>query len=830
MKVKRILSLFIVLMPFLLLAQSFKINIENMPSTFTKRDAKLFPFDPSQSRMLATWTDSRLGEEQAFGQFVDRKTGQKIGPNFPLLGDNRIVFLHDSVYLATRWKDHRSNSEFVNDWFDVKGQFFNGTHRLGSDFLIMTGSYPWCGTGYTGVDYQIIPFTNSVAILQRDDSHFFITRFDLNGQKINTGPDTMLVTSEFTTASFGENGYALLFTSDPGKDQDPTFNLWYSVLNAHDSVVRPPVKIKTLAGVNEYWWWDGVPLAAVSLNDSAALAAYWLPTTQTLTYFRIYKSGKFDSLQSIPLKWNVSYYSRSFRFTRLMDGTVRLILSGVKHDEDITRWIANFVDFQPDGVFQDTTRIEASRPSFNWMVFKDNNTFYSASAKNADVYLKFFPGLELSDSLKLNDDRSGSNEHVRDILPRGKRFFVVYQDEIRNWGRVVAPDGEPTGGEVPLQFGAQAFFSDESYVQFWRHRQFPEEWVGFSIFDSRGQLQICDTLAVLKAYTAYGLAAQVLNDQTFVLAYYTYDSKNNLHVIYVNRNGDIQGTFSINYGETSPDRLRFFTLKNGNFWLTWRNCAVKFPAEAGEALTGVRSFDANIALVFDPGLFLLLDKTIWYKGHYNAALTNTAGDTLTATFPILLDSTYSAPFFLKLNEEKFLTLYETNGTLSSNVYALNGNLLIKNKIINRSDTGIVKHPMAAVNGQNVLFAWDATGLPGCGYDVHGLVLPLNEFTAIKEEPILSARSFRLQQNYPNPFNGQTAIEFYLPKRERVRITIFNLLGEKIRTLAEATFTAGNHRVIWDGRNNQSSMVPSGIYFCRMKAGTFTANIKMLFVR
>jgi len=51
-----------------------------------------------------------------------------------------------------------------------------------------------------------------------------------------------------------------------------------------------------------------------------------------------------------------------------------------------------------------------------------------------------------------------------------------------------------------------------------------------------------------------------------------------------------------------------------------------------------------------------------------------------------------------------------------------------------------------------------------------------------------------------------------------------------RTLAEATFAAGNHRVIWDGRNNQGSMVPSGIYFCRLKAGTFTANLKMLFVR
>jgi len=92
------------------------------------------------------------------------------------------------------------------------------------------------------------------------------------------------------------------------------------------------------------------------------------------------------------------------------------------------------------------------------------------------------------------------------------------------------------------------------------------------------------------------------------------------------------------------------------------------------------------------------------------------------------------------------------------------------------------------------------------------------------------RSFLLWQNYPNPFNPVTQIRYQLPRRERVKITIFNLLGQKVRTLVDGLETAGYHSAYWDGRDEGGQEVAGGIFFCRMQAGRFSDVKKMLLLK
>jgi predicted esterase/photosystem II stability/assembly factor-like uncharacterized protein len=94
------------------------------------------------------------------------------------------------------------------------------------------------------------------------------------------------------------------------------------------------------------------------------------------------------------------------------------------------------------------------------------------------------------------------------------------------------------------------------------------------------------------------------------------------------------------------------------------------------------------------------------------------------------------------------------------------------------------------------------------------------------------KSFTLQQNYPNPFNPSTSIRYQLPSQSRVRLSIYNVLGEKISTLVEGIQNAGYNSVQWDG-----SSVSSGVYFYRLQATstsdpakTFTQVKKMLLMR
>ena len=90
--------------------------------------------------------------------------------------------------------------------------------------------------------------------------------------------------------------------------------------------------------------------------------------------------------------------------------------------------------------------------------------------------------------------------------------------------------------------------------------------------------------------------------------------------------------------------------------------------------------------------------------------------------------------------------------------------------------------------------------------------------------------FRLEQNYPNPFNPSTIIEFSLPVRSRVRLDVFNVLGQNVRTMINNTLPAGLHKVEFDGRSQNGGSLATGIYFYRLTTEQNTATRKMLLIK
>jgi len=92
------------------------------------------------------------------------------------------------------------------------------------------------------------------------------------------------------------------------------------------------------------------------------------------------------------------------------------------------------------------------------------------------------------------------------------------------------------------------------------------------------------------------------------------------------------------------------------------------------------------------------------------------------------------------------------------------------------------------------------------------------------------RAFRLDQNYPNPFNPETKITFSLARPEQVKLVIYNILGQQIRTLLDRVLPAGEHAVLWDGRDSQGAAMPSGVYFYKFETGSATQTRKMLLLR
>ncbi len=92
------------------------------------------------------------------------------------------------------------------------------------------------------------------------------------------------------------------------------------------------------------------------------------------------------------------------------------------------------------------------------------------------------------------------------------------------------------------------------------------------------------------------------------------------------------------------------------------------------------------------------------------------------------------------------------------------------------------------------------------------------------------RRFSLHQNFPNPFNPTTTIKYEVPTAGNVELKIYNQLGQETRKLANSIKPVGMHQVVWDGRNGQGKIVTSGVYFYRLRAGSFVQTRKMLFIR
>ena len=85
--------------------------------------------------------------------------------------------------------------------------------------------------------------------------------------------------------------------------------------------------------------------------------------------------------------------------------------------------------------------------------------------------------------------------------------------------------------------------------------------------------------------------------------------------------------------------------------------------------------------------------------------------------------------------------------------------------------------------------------------------------------------FGLSQNVPNPFNPVTEIRYQLPEASKVRLTVYDLLGQRVEILVDAFVEAGYRSVVWEAKD-----VASGVYLVRMEAGDFVEVRKMVLMR
>jgi hypothetical protein len=119
-------------------------------------------------------------------------------------------------------------------------------------------------------------------------------------------------------------------------------------------------------------------------------------------------------------------------------------------------------------------------------------------------------------------------------------------------------------------------------------------------------------------------------------------------------------------------------------------------------------------------------------------------------------------------------------------------------------------------------ATDAQGLSMVEAAVDDLEILVWDPAAGTPEPIAAPPRFALHGSRSNPVVGATQIAFQVPIATAVRLTLFDVTGRALRTLADGPFAPGVHHVAWDGRDASGTPVGAGVYYCRMRSSGFTA--------
>jgi flagellar hook assembly protein FlgD len=88
----------------------------------------------------------------------------------------------------------------------------------------------------------------------------------------------------------------------------------------------------------------------------------------------------------------------------------------------------------------------------------------------------------------------------------------------------------------------------------------------------------------------------------------------------------------------------------------------------------------------------------------------------------------------------------------------------------------------------------------------------------------------LHGNYPNPFNPETKISFSLPQDQEIELTVYNLKGQKVRTINAGITSSGEQSVVWNGKDDDGKHVGSGLYFYKLRTKDKVLTKKMLLLK
>ena len=110
------------------------------------------------------------------------------------------------------------------------------------------------------------------------------------------------------------------------------------------------------------------------------------------------------------------------------------------------------------------------------------------------------------------------------------------------------------------------------------------------------------------------------------------------------------------------------------------------------------------------------------------------------------------------------------------------------------------------------------------------VLYVNRYDYLSVEGEGIPTEFALHENYPNPFNPTTTLPFDLPEMSDVNVTVYNMLGQKVKSFNMQRISAGSHSITWNATNDLGDPVGAGVYLYQLRANQYIETRKMVLLK
>jgi hypothetical protein len=813
----------------------FKISTDNLPSTIIQSNPKLF-YNGSK-RFLVTWEDYRNGEENSYAQWFD-SLGNKVGENFKILSNGSISFAKDGSYLGLQ-EDYFEYSAMDLSGVNVWGRIYYQNNKSSNTFFLGGGSYPWCGTGWLGIDYNVTNFSSGYIFVNSNDGSITFSKYDnLGNQIFYKNLDTIIsARSTKICIASNKNDYYILAYHNGGinyfnpKADTLNFGIYASFFSLKDSLMAKDIMIDSTGKIGDDWYSYNAPYMKISIIEDSLFQVFWLYKNSTILNSSIYNSNgvKIGLTQKVylpnsTLTLNGYRTINNFTFSNLDDNKSALLISMDEIGNGLSKHFNTLLFFDWTGTLVDSQFNNLYLPPLGDLFFNAGDGKLFATIENGgDVYIDEFHNLDSVKSYKITDDLIGSNEtNPRSVTYDNNNNFITWDNEINSVGQKIDIDGNLIGNQIELKGNQCIFSSNGKCYNLWKEVVRDDSIrIGYTIYDI--DWNIIDENILTVSYNSYYGESSItkISDSLFIL-YFKNQTQNFVRTL----DRDFNSIKEIHWGDTDiMESFRIFKNDDHSFWIA-------SPSDVQLYSTNLYTISEDYRLFFHLYLgnntFLYTNNNCPY-GSYSVCdkygqIYNTSGDTLIKKFHIA-SKTDDLRLILFPNND-FLAIWNRDNNLYARAFSNEGIAKTDSFLIHSDIQSFKKQPTVVINGDKVFFAWADARNEGRGYDIYGSIFDLSKIVNVDEQKSGNVpKQFALYQNYPNPFNPSTLISYQLPANSFVVLKVFDILGKEVTTLVNKEQNAGTYEVEFDGSN-----ITSGVYFYQLKSECFIETKKFVLMK